>query len=55
MVMGNSPHLASIHILDDDSLLNVFYLYGPFLFGEDDEDEESQFYGGGQRWVRGRW
>ena len=53
--MDNSPHIASIHILDDDSLLNVFYLYRPFLFGEDDEDEESQFYGGGQRWVRGRW
>ena len=50
-----SPHTASIHILDDDSLLNVFYLYRPFLLGEDDEDEESHFWGGGRRWVRGRW
>jgi hypothetical protein len=35
--MGNSPHVASIHVLDDDSLLNIFYLYRPFFLGEDEE------------------
>ena len=52
--MGNSPLTASIHILDDDSLLNVFYLYRPFLLGED-EDETGRLLGGRARWVRGRW
>jgi hypothetical protein len=42
----NSPLTASIHILDDDSLLNVFYLYRPFLLGEDDEDEDDRLAGG---------
>ena len=50
--MGNS---LSIHILDDDSLLNVFYLYRPFLLGEDDEDEDRRLAGGKEGWVRGRW
>jgi hypothetical protein len=27
--MGNSPHTVSVHILDDDLLLNIFYLYRP--------------------------
>ena len=49
-----SPHTASIHILDDDSLLNVFYLYRPFLLGEDDEDS-ARLGGGKVGWVRGRW
>ena len=53
--MGNSPLIASIHILDDDSLLNVFYLYRPFLLGEDDEDEDRRLVGGKEGWVRGRW
>ena len=30
-----SPHTTSIHTLDNDSLLNIFYLYRPFLLGED--------------------
>ena len=36
--MGNSPHTAStsVHILDDYSLLNIFYLYRLFLLSEDD-------------------
>ena len=45
---------VSIHILDDDSLLNVFYLYRPFLLGEG-EDETSRLIGGEGGWVRGRW
>ena len=34
--MGNSPRTTSIEILDDDSLLHVFYLCRPFYLGEDD-------------------
>jgi hypothetical protein len=45
--MGNSPPTASIHILDDDSLLNVFRLYRPFLLGED-EDETDRLSSGGR-------
>ena len=52
--MRSSPHIASIHILDDDSLLHVFYFCRPFLFGED-EDEDARIMGGWARWVNGRW
>jgi hypothetical protein len=52
--LGNSPHTASIHILDDDSLLHVFYLYRPFLLGED-EDETARLFGGKRNWAHGRW
>ena len=53
--MCNSPLTASIHILDDDSLLHVFYLYRPFLLGEDDDDDDNRLFGGEGRWDRGRW
>ena len=52
--MNNSPLTASIHILDDDSLLNLFYLYRPLLLGEDD-DETGRLGGGKEGWDRGRW
>ena len=52
--MGNSPRTSSIHILDDDCLLHVFYLYRPFLLGED-EDETARLFGGKGNWVNGRW
>ena len=52
--MANSPLTASIHILDDDSLLNVFHLYRPFVLGED-EDEDDRLAGGKEGWDRGRW
>jgi hypothetical protein len=52
--MANSPLIASIHILDDDSLLNVFHLYRPFLLGED-QDEGARLEGGKGSWARGRW
>ena len=52
--MGDSPHTVSIHILDDDSLLNIFYLYRPFTLGEDDDDD-SYLLGGKPGWIRGRW
>jgi hypothetical protein len=43
----------TIHILDDDSLLNIFYLYRPALY-DGDEDGYLQFKGG-KRWDRERW
>ena len=52
--MGNRPRIASIHILDDDSLLHVIYLYRPFLLGED-EGDNARLAGGSKPWVRGRW
>jgi hypothetical protein len=56
MSMANSPLSLSIHILDNDSLLNVFYLYRPFLLGEDeDDDAPSRLTGGEGGWGRGRW
>ena len=53
--MRNSSLTASIHILDDDSLLNVFHLYRPFLLGEDEEDENYRISGGSKGWECGRW
>ena len=53
--MRSNPLTTSIHILDDDSLLNVFHLYRPFLLGEDDEDEFGRIAGGNEGWDRGRW
>ena len=55
--MGNSRLTASIHILDDDSLLNIFYLYRPSLLGEheDDLNEDSRLTGGNEGWDRERW
>ena len=53
-LMDNSPHIVSIHILDDDSLLNIFYLYRPFFLGEG-WDGYERLYGGRVYWVEGRW
>ena len=50
---GNSPHTTSVHILDDYSLLNVFYLYRPFLLGEDQGLQIRS--AGGEQWVGERW
>ena len=50
---GTSPHTASIHILDDDSLLNLFHLYRPAIF-DGDEDDNVHIYGG-MAWERERW
>ena len=51
--MGNSTHTASIHILDDDSLLYLFYLYRPFLSGED--EDYTRIMGGNWQWAGERW
>jgi hypothetical protein len=51
--MAPSPHTTSIHILDDYSLLNIFYLYRPFLLGEG--QDVTIRYRGGVQWVGERW
>jgi hypothetical protein len=45
--------MTSIHILDDDSLLNIFHLYRPFLLGENQNDNIR--IDGGRQWVGERW
>ena len=50
---GNSPHTASIQILDNDSLLNIFYLYRPAIFDGDEGDVVRNL--GGKEWDRERW
>lgn len=54
--MSNSSlaHIAPIHILDDDSLLNIFYLYRPLLLGEDKGDD-TRLAGGVKRWIGEHW
>ncbi|KAF8467925.1 hypothetical protein DFH94DRAFT_857097 [Russula ochroleuca] len=48
-----SPRTTPIHILDDDSLLNIFYLYRPTVFDEHDDDVTR--IRGGRVWDRERW
>ena len=50
---SNSPHVAWIHILDDDSLISIFYLYRPPVFDGDESDQVRAF--GGKGWRRERW
>ena len=52
-ITSNSPPAASIHILDDDSLLNVFLLYRPDIFDDDDDDRVRVM--GGKEWDREQW
>ena len=54
--MDSRPLNSSVHILDDDSLLNILHLYRPFLLGEN-EDEDVRLAGGSlvEGWARGRW
>ena len=54
--MNNSPHVVSIHILDNDSLLNIFSLYRPFFLGEDENFAGRVFAGNSDPgWKHGRW
>ncbi|KAI0286620.1 hypothetical protein BGY98DRAFT_1092274 [Russula aff. rugulosa BPL654] len=50
----SGPHIVSIHFLDDDSLLNMFYLYRPSFLGEDEGDFD-RLQGGNGPWDQGRW
>src|SRR5258708_2295622 len=43
-----------IHILDDDSLLNMFFLCRPLILDETEAVNASQILGGGE-WNRERW
>ncbi len=52
--MDNSLHTISIHILDDDSLLNIFCLYRPFLLGEDKGEFDLPHWSI-QYWAAGWW
>lgn len=52
---SSSPaHIAPIYILDDDSLLNIFYLYRPLLLGED-KDDDTRLAGGDNGWIGEHW
>ncbi len=55
MAVGNSPDttVTSIHILDDYSLLNIFYLYRPTML-DGDEDNFVRLLGG-KPWGRELW
>ena len=53
MAPRDSLHTASIHILDDDSLLHIFYLYRPPIFDGDMDDEFHLV--AGQEWDCERW
>ena len=56
--MANRPCIASIdsiHVLNDDSLLHVFYLYRPFVLGEDQDDDNTRIWGGKWLWEDERW
>ena len=44
--LGNSPYTTSIRILDDESLLDIFYLYRRFPSSED-QDVNFRFWGRG--------
>jgi hypothetical protein len=48
-----STYTTSIHVLDDDSLLNIFDLHRPFLLSE--EQDVNIRLRGGVRWVGERW
>jgi hypothetical protein len=50
---GNSPYFASIHILDNDSLLNIFFSCRSAIFDGDESDDIRIF--GGKAWNRERW
>ena len=53
MSTSNSSHIAWIHILDDDFLINIFYLYRPPIFDGDESDQVRAF--GGKGWRGERW
>ena len=55
MARGNSLHTTSIHILDNDSLLNIFHLCRPFLLSEGHWQDVNMRFGGGGQWVGERW
>ena len=49
----NRPYSSPIYILDNDSLLNIFYLYRPVILADDENDDDRILEGG--EWGRERW
>ena len=49
----NRPHIPSIHILDDDSLLRIFFFYRLVLFGEFEDDHMFRLQA--RECAHGRW
>ena len=49
-VTGNRLPTVSIHILDDESLISVFFRYRPAVFGGGEDDKVR--FRGGRRWNR---
>jgi hypothetical protein len=49
----NSPHIVSIHIVDDESLLNTFYVYRRAMLCEDEDESVRRTTGG--IWGREMW
>jgi hypothetical protein len=49
----NRPYSSPIYILDNDSLLNIFYLYRPVILADDENDDDRALEGG--EWGRERW
>jgi hypothetical protein len=49
---GDSSHGASIHVLDDDSLINIFYLYRPVVSDRVGEDGNIMLL---EQWDHERW
>ena len=54
MILGNSSRTTSIHILDDDSLLNIFSLYRP-ADTVINKDSVNLTYSRGSIWVDEHW
>ena len=47
------PYGSPIHILDNDSVLNIFQHYRPIILEEDENDDDRILEGG--EWARERW
>jgi len=47
------PYGSPIHILDNDSVLNIFHHYRPIILEEDEDDDDRILEGG--EWGRERW
>jgi hypothetical protein len=52
-VSGNRSYLTAIHMLDNDALINIFYLFRPVLLDKDEVDPVRILQGG--EWDCERW
>ena len=51
---GNRSHSTLVHLLDDDSLLVIFYFCRPSIFVESEAENDVRLIEGG-KWNRERW